>query len=107
MGNVVVTLRHRHIGVGASVEVTADCTLASAYASGGDTLSLKSLGLDSCYTAQANLGPLGQPVRIVYGASDAADLKVMGFDQATGAELSGNQTACAFRVTARGNYTGA
>lgn len=108
MGTVTVTLKKRHVGVGASVVVTADVALSSSYASGGDTLTLKSLGLDTCYAAQlSGAGPGGEVLRVVHGTSDNADLKVQGWVGSTGAELTGSQTGVTARVTAHGNYGGA
>jgi hypothetical protein len=108
MGTVTVTLRKKHVGVGASVVVTADLALSGAYSAGGDTLTLKSLGLDSCYWAEVNgVGPAAQLYRVVFGATDNADLKLQAFVSTTGVEVSGNQAAATCRIAAHGNYSGA
>lgn len=74
--------------------VIADITLSSSYADGGDTVTLKSLGLDWC--DMLDLGSdaavpaggadvTGRSLVVVYGATPGTDPKIAAYVQGAGA----------------------
>lgn len=116
MGTCAVTIKKRHVGVGASVMTIADVTLSSNYASGGDTLTLGSLGLSTCDVVMLASNEAGYNYKIVQGATQVAAPLVQLFQgdnanaaAAPGVEVSNasNQSGRTIRVVAFGNYGGA
>jgi hypothetical protein len=113
MGTCAVAIKKRDIGIGDHVEVTADVTLSASYATGGDTVTLASLGLKtlrSLILTSANTASAAglQPLAVVHGASEVTDPKIMVGNAATPqAEVTAatNLSAlAAFRVVAKGDH---
>jgi hypothetical protein len=92
MGNVAVTVLKKNVrpsGRSALVRLT----LSSAYAAGGDTIPIASLGIGNRISALLVSGatnPAGNTVTVIPGASEYAAPKLKCFTPA-GVEVTGNQ----------------
>lgn len=114
MGTCTVTLRKRHLGVGAGIEVFADISPSTSYLNGtGETLTLKSLGLDSLQALIVCSNTGGFNYQVVHGATERTDplIKIFQGDNANAGAGPGievpnatNLSAQVIRVIAKGNY---
>lgn len=91
MGTVTVTPR-KHSGVlPTGTGKIVDIALSSSYATGGDTLTLASLGvtrLQALILASTATSPAGHAVEIIHGATEGTNPLLRVRDAATGAEIA-------------------
>ena len=109
MGTCAVAIKKRDVGIGDHVEVTADVTLSSSYATGGDTLTLASLGLKTlrALILCSSVAPATtRPLAVVHGATEVTDPKIMAMVVATGIEETAatNLSTTIVRVVAKGDH---
>ena len=91
MGTATVSVKKRNVGVGASKEVVADITLSGSYATGGDTVTIASLELDSIDALMLTSNANGYNIQVVHGANNrtAPKLKVYQGDNANAGAAAG------------------
>lgn len=109
MGTCSVTIKKRDAGIGDHVEVTADVALSTSYATGGDTLTLSSLGLKtlrSLILCSSVAPATTRPLAVVHGATEVTDPKIMAMVVATGIEETAavNVSTSIVRVVAKGDH---
>jgi hypothetical protein len=109
MGTCAVAIKKRDGGIGDHVEVTADVTLSSSYATGGDTLKISDLGLKTLRSLIlcSSIAPATtRPLAVVHGATEVVDPKIMAMVVATGIEETAatNLSTTIVRVVAKGDH---
>lgn len=106
MGTCTVTIKKRNYGRAAK-EVIADIALSSSYATGGDTVPLAALELDTLHMLACNAitTPGGHAVEVIHGATEKTAPLLRVRDVAAGTELANasNNSAQSVRVVAYGN----
>lgn len=110
MGTCTVTLKRKNVNLGSMHGVIADVALSSSYATGGDTLTIASLGLQ---TLEALIVPaagsvLGHVIAPIHGTTIKTDPLIFARDVVTGAQVTNAFDASTeiFRVLAIGEFAG-
>lgn len=110
MGICTVTTKRRNMNLGSVHGVVADVAMSASYATGGDTLTIASLGLQ---TLEALIIPgtssvLGHTLAPIHGATIKTDPLIFARDVGTGAQVSNTTdlSTMTFRVLAVGEYAG-
>ena len=92
MGTCTVTIRQTVPGVGPFKAVICDIAPSASYATGGETITLASLGLKTIQaidlTSPYSGAALFHPAAIVYGTTPTSDAKMMLRDVVTGAQVT-------------------
>jgi hypothetical protein len=90
MGNCTVTLKRRTGLTTTGQGVIVDIALSTSYATGGDTVTLASLGMKSVAAIIANsqTTPAGHAVEIIHGAAETTAPLLRVRDVATGTQLT-------------------
>lgn len=107
MGNCTATIQ-RSFSEGPMKKVIADLALSSSYATGGDTVPLSVLGLQTVEILNISGSSSGvalfHPLMVIHGATNRTAPKIMARDVATGAEVTNTQnlSTLVVRVEAKG-----
>jgi hypothetical protein len=101
MGTATVAIKKAAPGLaGAGVAKIVDITLSSSYATGGDTVTLTSLGMSSLDALMLTGNAAGYACEVVHGATPTTDPKIrLWEDKATAAATPLGEEAAATNVT--------
>lgn len=91
MGTCTVTPRKRSGILPTGTGQLVDIALSSSYATGGDTVTLASLGvtrLQGLILGSSASSPAGHAIEVLYGATEGDAPKLRVRDAATGAEIA-------------------
>lgn len=110
MGTCTVTIKRRNVNLGSVHGVIADVAMSNSYATGGDTLTIASLGLQSLEMLIVPEGGsvLGHVIQPVHGSTIKTDPLLFARDVATGSQVTAatDLSTEVFRVLAIGEFAG-
>lgn len=103
MGNCTVTVKKKSPVSPSGKTVIVDIALSSSYATGGDTVTLASLGLKRLSALMLQTGvssPGGHALEVINGADEYTAPKIRARDVAAGTELANAGDRSAEKVRA-------